>query len=56
MSQKANIKLNTRKLYMADGNAVQELLKVALVLYTANSSPDEEDSESSALMGIRIFL
>ena len=44
MAQKANIRLNTRKLYMADGNAVQELLKVASVLYHANAnSMDDGD-------------
>jgi hypothetical protein len=35
---KAGIKLNTKKLYAADGRAVQELLKVASVLYKATQS------------------
>jgi hypothetical protein len=35
---KAGIKLNTKKLYAADGRAVQELLKVANVLYKATQS------------------
>ncbi|XP_064481196.1 clusterin-associated protein 1-like [Ornithodoros turicata] len=47
---KAHVKLNARKLYMADGYAVKELLKVALILYKAvltkclhqNSEPDTE--------------
>ena len=32
MAAKARIKLNTKKIYAADGRAVQELLKVASVL------------------------
>ena len=32
---KAHIKLNTKKLYSADGYAVKELLKIASLLYTA---------------------
>ena len=32
---KAHLKLNTKKLYMADGYAVKELLKIASLLYSA---------------------
>ncbi|CAH1794147.1 unnamed protein product [Owenia fusiformis] len=35
MATKAHIKLNTKKLYQADGYAVKELLKVTSVLYSA---------------------
>ncbi|XP_064395369.1 clusterin-associated protein 1-like [Halichondria panicea] len=35
MATKAHIKLNTKKLYSADGYAVKELLKIASVLYSA---------------------
>ena len=35
---KARLKLNTRKLYASDGKAVQELLKFAILLYTATNS------------------
>ncbi|XP_068717617.1 clusterin-associated protein 1 homolog [Montipora capricornis] len=35
MATKAHIKLNTKKLYGADGYAVKELLKVTSVLYSA---------------------
>ena len=35
---KAHIKLNTKKLYGADGYAVKELLKVTSVLYSAMKS------------------
>lgn len=49
LAQKANIKLSTRKLYMADGNAVQELLKVASVLYNANKADEDVEEESNTL-------
>ncbi|XP_053551111.1 clusterin-associated protein 1 [Bombina bombina] len=35
MATKAHIKLNTKKLYQSDGNAVQELLKITTVLCNA---------------------
>ncbi|XP_029432781.1 clusterin-associated protein 1 isoform X2 [Rhinatrema bivittatum] len=35
MATKAHIKLNTKKLYQADGYAVKELLKITSVLYSA---------------------
>ncbi|XP_063235119.1 clusterin-associated protein 1 isoform X1 [Bacillus rossius redtenbacheri] len=35
MASKAHIRLNTKRLYQADGYAVKELLKVATVLYDA---------------------
>ena len=48
---KAHIKLNTKKLYQADGYAVKELLKVTSVLYNAMKTnvgqadnADEDDS------------
>ena len=40
---KAHIKLNTRKLYMADGYVVKELLKIANVLYEASTTKASED-------------
>lgn len=33
LAAKARLKLNTKKLYASDGRAVQELLKLALLLY-----------------------
>lgn len=33
MATKARLKLSTRKLYASDGRAVQELLKLATLLY-----------------------
>ncbi|XP_043784685.1 clusterin-associated protein 1 [Apis laboriosa] len=38
MALKTNIKLNTKKLYQADGYAVKELLKVATLLYDAQNN------------------
>ena len=43
---KAHVKLNMKRLYAADGNAVRELLKLATVLQTAynmHDVPDDED-------------
>ena len=41
---KENIRLNTKKLYTADGHAVQEMLKVVYVLYQAIQSVGEDAS------------
>ncbi|XP_061680677.1 clusterin-associated protein 1 homolog [Syngnathoides biaculeatus] len=38
MATKAHIKLNTKRLYQADGYAVKEMLKVTSVLYSATKS------------------
>lgn len=48
MVTKANIKLNTRKLYMADGYAVKELLKIATLLYEAMRTKAGNDLENSS--------
>ncbi|XP_035695504.1 clusterin-associated protein 1-like [Branchiostoma floridae] len=48
MATKAHIKLNTKKLYQADGYAVKELLKVTAMLYNAmktNTGQQEEEQE-----------
>uniref|UniRef100_H9G581 Clusterin associated protein 1 n=1 Tax=Anolis carolinensis TaxID=28377 RepID=H9G581_ANOCA len=42
MATKAHIKLNTKKLYQADGYAVKELLKITSVLYNAMKSKGME--------------
>ncbi|KAF6020391.1 CLUAP1 [Bugula neritina] len=50
MALKAHIKLNTKRLYSADGYAVKELLKVTTVLYTAmksNNTADMQDLNSN---------
>ncbi|XP_013381095.1 clusterin-associated protein 1 [Lingula anatina] len=55
MATKAHIKLNTKKLYQADGYAVKELLKVTAVLYNAmktnvvDKEDQEDDNDASAL-------
>jgi len=47
LAVKANVRLNTKKLYEADGNAVPELLKGVHILYEASrslvQSQDEDD-------------
>ncbi|XP_071954688.1 clusterin-associated protein 1-like [Antedon mediterranea] len=45
MATKAHIKLNTKKVYQADGYAVKELLKVTSVLYNAMKINKKEESE-----------
>lgn len=45
MATRAHIRLNTKKLYQADGYAVKELLKVTSTLYEAmNRDPELEES------------
>jgi len=46
---KARIKLNPKKLYTADGYAVQELLKVASMLYNAYTVKGDEQEECKFL-------
>jgi len=45
MQAKGRIKLNTKRLYQADGYAVKELIKIAQVLYSAIKSNPEEDDD-----------
>ncbi|XP_044836094.1 clusterin-associated protein 1 isoform X2 [Mauremys mutica] len=47
MATKAHIKLNTKKLYQADGYAVKELLKITSVLYNAMKTKGMETSSVS---------
>ncbi|OWF52624.1 Clusterin-associated protein 1 [Mizuhopecten yessoensis] len=62
MATKAHIKLNTKKLYQADGYAVKELLKVTSVLYNAMKTnvidqldnPDDDMSHLSFDVSSRI--
>ncbi|XP_012256437.2 clusterin-associated protein 1 [Athalia rosae] len=42
MAIKANIKLNTKKIYQADGYAVKELLKITTLLYEAQTRSTEK--------------
>jgi len=45
LATKAHIKLNTKKLYQADGYAVKELLKITSVLYNAMKTKGMEGSK-----------
>ena len=55
---KANIKLNTKRLYQADGYAVKELLKITMLLYEAlrenaqndHNEMDDDDNEGEVNM------
>jgi clusterin-associated protein 1 len=55
MATRAKIKLNTKRLYAADGRAVKELLKVAEMLYSAsraNVATDESEAEEVDPVGL----
>ncbi|XP_046856728.1 clusterin-associated protein 1-like [Xenia sp. Carnegie-2017] len=52
MATKAHIKLNTKRLYGADGYAVKELLKVTSVLYDAMKTNILEDVDDSSLNSV----
>ena len=59
MATKAGVRLNTKKLYAADGHAVKELLKVCTMLYAASrySSEDvtqDEEEDTSAPVTSRL--
>nr|CAH7733132.1 unnamed protein product [Callosobruchus chinensis] len=58
MALKANVKLNTKRLYQADGYAVKELLKIATVLYDALHiflDEMEKDELEDSTLDIRNF-
>jgi clusterin-associated protein 1 len=48
---KARIRLNMKKIYQADGYAVQEMLKLANMLYKAITTSNGEEDESSLDFG-----
>lgn len=53
---KAGIKLNTKRLYQADGYAVKELLKITSVLYQAlQADPEKEIEEDENVVNLRDF-
>ncbi|XP_026179375.1 clusterin-associated protein 1 homolog [Mastacembelus armatus] len=62
MATKAHIKLNTKRLYQADGYAVKEMLKITSVLYSAmktkqmavGDQADEENKKFKFDLGSRI--
>ncbi len=53
MLTKARMKLNIKRLYAADGNAVKELLKLASLLYKATSKAGDVD-EVGRVVGGRV--
>ncbi|KER21829.1 LOW QUALITY PROTEIN: hypothetical protein T265_14999 [Opisthorchis viverrini] len=44
MATRANIRLNTKKLYQANGYAVKEMMKIATILYTATYTQRRQDA------------
>lgn len=54
LAAKARLKLNTKKLYASDGKAVQEMLKLATLLYKATKSIKEKSVEEAVPPSIKI--
>ena len=54
MASKARLKLNTKKLYASDGRAVQELLKLASLLYKATKSASTQIQDESIPPPIKV--
>ena len=50
IASKARVKLNPKKLYSADGYAVQEIFKVAQLLYKAYSASGNEEEDCIILL------
>eukprot|EP01038_Epipyxis_sp_PR26KG_P006134 gene6134-8458_t len=54
LATKARLKLNTKKLYASDGRAVQELLKLATLLYKATKSVSKRVEDENIPPQIKI--
>jgi len=54
LASKARLKLNTKKLYASDGRAVQELLKLASLLYKATKTASKSTEEESIPPPIKV--
>ncbi|KAG2437857.1 hypothetical protein HXX76_005475 [Chlamydomonas incerta] len=52
MLTKARMKLNIKRLYAADGNAVKELLKLASLLYKATSKAGDMDDDAAEAIDV----
>ncbi|CAH1110084.1 unnamed protein product [Psylliodes chrysocephalus] len=58
MAVKANIRLNTKRLYQADGYAIKELLKITKILHEAllsNLEQDDDDNLDENVLDFRDF-
>jgi clusterin-associated protein 1 len=55
LAVKANIRLNTKKLYEADGRAVQELVKEVKVMYEASQSTHSSDDENDDTLNVQLL-
>ncbi|KAF6774911.1 hypothetical protein AHF37_05957 [Paragonimus kellicotti] len=56
MATRACIRLNTKKLYQANGFAVKELMKIAKVLYSAMCKNDKTDENEASELCVRSCL
>ena len=54
LAAKARLKMNTKKLYASDGRAVQELLKLATLLYSATKSISNKNIDETIPPSIRV--
>lgn len=54
LAAKARLKMNTKKLYASDGRAVQELLKLATLLYSATKSISNKNIDETVPPSIRV--
>lgn len=48
IASKAHVKLNTKRLYMADGYAVKEIIKFTLILYNAMKETNKANDDQSS--------
>lgn len=55
LASRARLKLNTKKLYASDGRAVQELLKLATLLYKSSKSINESFEDDAIPPPIKIL-
>jgi clusterin-associated protein 1 len=54
LANKARLKLSTKKLYASDGKAVQELLKLAILLYSAIRTVSKRNEEEVSPPPIKV--
>ncbi len=54
LAAKARLKLNTKKLYASDGRAVQELLKLATLLYKSIQTSQNAEKEEAVPTPIKV--
>ncbi|XP_033211233.1 clusterin-associated protein 1 [Belonocnema kinseyi] len=56
MAITANVKLNTKKLYQADGYAVKEILKITTLLFDAQVKSSEDSTQHASLRNLNFDI